>query len=121
MHFFLFLFCFLMSVVWGARECADAFLLISVLFSYNVCCLGGKGMRICIPFDFCSFFFFFFMFVVWGARECADALLLISVLFSYNVCCLGGKGMRICIPFDFCSVFLCLLFGGQGNAQMHSF
>src|SRR6218665_2315338 len=74
-------FCFLiMFVVWGARECADAFLLISVLFSYNVCCLG--------------------------ARECADGFLLISVLFSYNVCCLGGKGMRRCIPFDFCSVFL---------------
>src|SRR6218665_1795934 len=82
-----------MSVVWGARECADAFLLISVLFSY-VCCLGG-------------------------ARECADAFLLISVLFSY-VCCLGGKGMRRCIPVDFCSVFLCLLFWGEGNAQMHS-
>src|SRR6218665_3672469 len=60
------------------------------------------------------------MSVVWGgARECADAFLLISVLFSY-VCCLGGKGMRRCIPFDFCSVFLCLLFWGEGHAQMHS-
>src|SRR6218665_4091413 len=148
-----------MSVVWGARECADAFLLISVLFSY-VCCLGGKGMRRCIPFDFCSvflcllfwgegnaqmhsvgfllsfyvcclggggnaqmhsccFLFCLFMSVFLGARECADAFLLISVL-SFYVCCFGGKGMRRCIPFDFCSVFLCLLFGGQGNAQMHS-
>src|SRR6218665_787081 len=127
-----------MSVVWGARECADAFLLISVMFSY-VCCLGGKGMRRCIPFDFCSvflcllfggqgnaqmhsccFLLCFLISLVWGARECADAFLLISVLFSY-VCCLGGKGMRRCIPVDFCYVFLCLLFGGQGNAQMHSF
>src|SRR6218665_2969529 len=95
MHSFLFLFCFLiMFVVWGARECADAFLLVFVLFSYNVCCLGGKGMRRCIPFDFCSVF--------------------LCMLF-------GGQGNARCIPFDFCSVFLCLLFGGQGNVQMHSF
>src|SRR6218665_2618243 len=126
-----------MSVVLGARECADAFLLFSVL-SFYVCCFGGKGMRRCIPVDFCfvflcllfwgqgnaqmhsfRFLFCFLMSVVLGARECADAFLLISVLFSY-VCCLGGKGMRRCIPVDFCSVFLCLLFGGQGNAQMHS-
>src|SRR6218665_1747937 len=142
-----------MSVVWGARECADAFLLISVLFSY-VCCLGGKGMRRCIPFDFCSVFLcllfwgegnaqmhsvdfcsvflcllfwgegnaqmhFVDLWLLFGGRGCAYAFRLISAL-SFYVCCFGGKGMRRCIPFDFCSVFLCLLFWGEGNAQMHS-
>src|SRR6218665_2753591 len=88
--------------------------------------LGGKGMRRCIPFDFCSVFL---CLLFWGERECADAFRLISVL-SFYVCCFGGKGMRrcirfyfsvlfggkgmrICIPFDFCSVFLCLLFWGE--------
>src|SRR6218665_2662249 len=59
------------------------------------------------------------MSVVLGGMECADAFRLISAL-SFYVCCFGGKGMRRCIPFDFCSVFLCLLFWGEGNAQMHS-
>src|SRR6218665_1290924 len=77
MHSILYLFSLFMSVVLGGRECADAFHLISVL-SFYVCCLGGrecadafhlisalsfyvfcfggKGMRRCIPFDFCSVF-----------------------------------------------------------------
>src|SRR6218665_1956478 len=114
-----------MSVVWGARECAYAFRLISAL-SFYVCCFGGKGMRRCIPFDFCSVFLcllfwgegnaqmhFVDLCLLFGGRECAYAFRLISAL-SFYVCCFGGKGMRRCIPFDFCSVFLCLLFWGKG-------
>src|SRR6218665_4073110 len=102
-----------MSVVLGGRECVDAFHLISAL-SFYVCCFGGKGMRRCIPFHFCSVFL---CLLFWGGRECADAFRLISAL-SFYVCCFGGKGMRSCIPFDFCSVFLCRLFWGEGNAQL---
>src|SRR6218665_1632288 len=69
-----------LCLLFGGRECADAFHLISDL-SFYVCCFGG--------------------------RECADAFRLISALFFY-VCCFGGTGMCRCIPFDFCSVFLCL-------------
>src|SRR6218665_1426966 len=68
MHSILFLLCLFMSVVLGGRECAYAFHLISAL-SFYVCCFGGKGMRRCIPFDFCSVF----LCLLFGGRECADA------------------------------------------------
>src|SRR6218665_4005641 len=55
-----------LCLLFGGRECADAFHLISVLS---------------------------FMSVVLGGRECADAFRLISAL-SFYVCCFGGKGMR---------------------------
>src|SRR6218665_1863437 len=133
-----------MSVVLGGRECTDAFHLISALsdafrwISVVFLCLlsGGKGMhrgmRRCIPFDFCSVFLCLLFggkgmrrcipliyVCCLGGRECAYAFRLISFLYFY-VCCFGLEGMRRCIRFDFCSVFLCLLFWGEGNAQMHS-
>src|SRR6218665_3981714 len=133
-----------MSVVLGGRECIDALYLIAALsdafrwISVVFLCLlsGGKGMhrgmRRCIPFDFCSVFLCLLfggkgmrrciplIYVCsLGVSECASAFRLISFLYFY-VCCFGGKGMRRCIPFDFCSVFLCLLFWGGGDAQMHS-
>src|SRR6218665_198604 len=90
--------------VFGGRECADAFHLISVL-SFYVCYLG-EGNAQMHSVDLCLWF---------GGSECADAFRLISVV-SFYVCCLG-KRMRIRIPFDFCSVYLCLLFGGRECAD----
>src|SRR6218665_2244545 len=95
-----------MSVVLGGRECADAFRLIYVCFFFvSVVCGHGNAHMHSVCFLFCLF-----MSVVLGGRECADAFRLIYV------CCFGGKGMRRCIPFD-----LCLLFWGEGNAQILSF
>src|SRR6218665_1359325 len=101
-----------LCLLFGGRECADAFRLISVV-SFYVCCLG-KRMRIRIPFDFCSVF----LCLLFGGRECADAFRLISVV-SFYVCGLGGRecadAFRLIsvVSFNVC----CL---GEGNAHMHS-
>src|SRR6218665_2733869 len=78
-----------LCVLFGGRECAYAFRLISAL-SFYVCCFGGKGMRRCIP--------------------------LISAL-SFYVCCFGGKGRRRCIPLISALSFYVCCFGGRECAD----
>src|SRR6218665_3198498 len=93
-----------LCLLFGGRECADAFHLISGL-SFYVCCFRGKGMRRCIPLIYVCCL---------GGRECADAFHLISAL-SFYVCCFGGKGMRKCIPF----IYVCCLGGRECADAFH--
>src|SRR6218665_3190385 len=87
--------CVFLCLLFGARECADAFRLISAL-SFYVCCLGGRE---CAD-AFCLISVLSFYVCCLGGRECADAFRLISVV-SFLCLLFGGKGMRRCIPFDF--------------------
>src|SRR6218665_1910223 len=127
-----------MSVVLGGRECTDAFHLISALsdafrwISVVFLCLlsGGKGMhrgmRRCIPFDFCSVFLCLLFggkgmrrcipltyVCCLGGRECADAFHLISVL-SFYVCCLGGRECTDAFHLISALSFYVFCFGGKG-------